>query len=183
MTIRVIVPPLSLALLAGCVFAPSADEVDTAQRIQPDIEIILESVRYTVRGTYHAKVRFRNHRDEALWILEPLDGSTDCWHMPHYKFTLSNRAGQMLPLGPRCGNSGLWADTKWPMDYLVKIQPGSSRDIEVSLPFDVREEGPHTLSFEYVYAPKDEAFAPAESAWRGTVKAAPVVVDLKRSEQ
>src|SRR4051794_30030758 len=99
--------------------------------------------------------------------------------MPHYRFTLWNAAHQPLKLTPRCGLSGLWANTRWPQDYLVEIKPGASFAVELPLPCDIERPGPHTVAFEYVYQPKEERFAPPPGAWRGSVKAADVVLNLK----
>src|SRR5579883_2058418 len=84
------------------------------------VEVPRNSTVYSPRGIFNVKIRFHNAGPNAVTILKPLDGSTDCWHMPYYRFTVSDPDGKPLKLMPRCGNSGLWAGTQWPKDYLVE---------------------------------------------------------------
>jgi hypothetical protein len=125
-------------------------------------------------------IRFRNAGPNPVSVLKALDGSVECWHMPYYRFTIWNADRQPLKTGPRCAHSGLWVDTRWPQDYLVEIKPGANFDEEVAIPCKVEQEGPHTIAFEYVYQPGKEEFDPPPSAWRGSVKAPEVVLNLKR---
>ncbi|HUG19831.1 MAG TPA: hypothetical protein VMM56_12685 [Planctomycetaceae bacterium] len=48
--------------------------------------------------------------------------------MPHYKLDVSGEDGKTLKLSSRCGHSGLWANMKWPDDYVVTLRPQESSE-------------------------------------------------------
>src|SRR5690349_1368657 len=85
----------------------------------------------TVELGHDLVVRFRNMGRDSVFILKPMDGSKECLHMPYYRFTVLDAAGQPLQLrrDRMCNHSGLWAQTKWPADYLVELKPGGSLEI------------------------------------------------------
>jgi hypothetical protein len=169
--------------LAGCSTAPDPDVPPVAPK-PPEPKgltaiILPGSDLYAVREVYSVIVRFQNEGNEPAFVLKPLDGSTVSWLMPYYRFTVVNTDGKTLEPSPRCGNHGLWQDTKWPQDYLVEIKPGKSFDVEVPLSFGIRKDGRYTIAFEYVYQPVNEALAPPPEAWRGTLKTPPTSVYLR----
>jgi hypothetical protein len=170
-------------LCAGCSNPPDstiAAEMADGSVGQLTAEVRTGSGAYTVRGINSVTIRFRNTGPKSVSILKPLDGSIESWHMPYYSFTVMDEERRPLKPMMRCGNSGLWADSQWPQDYLVEIKAGACFDIEVPLPYMVENDGPHTISFEYVYQPKNEQFAPPPGAWRGSITADPVILNLKR---
>lgn len=175
---------VSLAILAaGCLDAPSGTEkgdVAVRQWNGLTVEVRPGTGLYLVRGLDSVIIRFHNAGPQAVTILKPLDGSSDCRHMPYYRFTVWDRNGQVLKPMKGCGHSGLWEGTQWPQDYLVEIKPGASFDVEEALAFEFERDGPHTIAFEYVYEPTNEFFAPPAGAWRGSVKSATVVLNVKR---
>jgi hypothetical protein len=134
-------------------------------------------------------LRFRNIGEKPLFIIKPLDGSFECRFIPYYRLTLIDPDGE--PLKPRggCKPAGLFSDTKWPQDYLVEIAGGEHWDRhfpDIAYRYNVQQTGQHTIAFEYVYEPeKDPGWQgerptpPPAKAWRGTVRAAPVVMELR----
>jgi hypothetical protein len=128
-------------------------------------------------------VEFHNRGKKPVYIFKQLDGSVNCWQMPNYHFTLRDAAGRLVEYRGRCGLSGIWADTKWPDDYIVEIKPGARYREPIWLTgyFQVPRSGPYTVSFEYVYQSKDGPYPPPANAWLGTAKAADVVIGLKET--
>ena len=98
-------------------------------------------------------VRFRNTGDEPVVVLRPLDGSTWGWYWPVYRFHVSDAAGTALELGGRCGVSGLWAETRWPEDYIVSIPAGSTELMAVDVPFELERDATYTVFLEYIVDP------------------------------
>jgi hypothetical protein len=170
------------ALASGCDYGPGPKDQSNATRQFAELtaEIRPGSEDYAAWGRSSVIIRFHNVGPIPVSILKPLDGSTYEWHMPYYRLTVRDTKGEPLELSPRCGNSGLWADTEWPRDYLVPIKPKASYDVEVPLPCTIRKDGRYTVSFEYVYEPEEERFSIPPSAWRGIVRAEPVELDLKK---
>src|SRR3954470_19857147 len=172
-------------LLAGCSHAPDGGG-EAAPAVRPPGGGLTAEARpgsglYAVRGGDSVVIRFRHAGPGPVSVLKPLDGSADGQHMPYYRLGVRDGDGRPLERARGCGNcEGLWYETRWPQDYLVEIGPGATFDVELALPFGVKRDGPHTVSFEYVYEPTNEDFAPPPAAWRGSVKAAETVVDLKK---
>lgn len=127
-------------------------------------------------------VVFLNSGPDSVFILKPVDGSVNCWHMPYYRFTVRDPNGKQVGFRGRCGHSGLWWKTKWPQDYLVEIKSGASYSVDTgwSLYYEFRHNGPHTISFEYVYEPREGDFDPPAKAWRGKVAAPDIVINYKK---
>lgn len=127
-------------------------------------------------------VVFHNAGPDSVYILKPLDGSVNCWQWPYYRFTIRDPDGQPVEFGPRCGHSGLWANTRWPQDYLVEIKPGAtySEDVWLDGYYKFEREGRHTISFEYVYQPTENHLKPPPQAWRGTLRAPEIIWDYKK---
>lgn len=140
-------------------------------------------------------VVFHNGGPGSVYLLKALDGSVEQMLMPYYRFTVRDPDGRPVKRkGRMCGFCGIWADTRWPQDYLVEIKPGSSYAVNRGWGwyFDFRREGPHTISFEYVYQPRKgdldsprmawprSVLNPPPKAWRGTVTAPDIVMDYKK---
>lgn len=100
------------------------------------------------RGSGFTVVRFINRGNAPLTVFRPLDGSTSGWHWPHYRFDVTSEDGTHLPLPPRCGISGLWADTTWPEDYAVVLKPGEAFELPVRIP-QIRDAGKYRVRFTY----------------------------------
>lgn len=127
---------------------------------------------------------FQNAGPSPVYILKPIDGSVDGRLMPSYRFTVRDPDGQPVKLKPiKCGCCGVWANTKWPQDYLVEIKPGTSYRVDTGWGwhFDIRRDGPHTVSFEYIYQPTNERYAPPPTAWRGKIAAPDIILSFKKN--
>lgn len=126
-------------------------------------------------------VVFHNAGPDTVYILKPLDGSVNCMQWPYYRFTIRDLDGQPVKFKGRCGISGLWADTRWPQDYLVEIKPGAiySKDVGLGGYYEFERKGRYTISFEYVYQPTENRLKPPPQAWRGTLRAPEIVCDYK----
>jgi hypothetical protein len=174
-------PVVILAILpTSCSYAPN-DPANTALKRGLAVEVRPGSGLYSVRGQYSVTIRFQNNGPEPVSIIEPLDGSTRGRHMPHYRFNMWDADQKPLEPAKGCGtwNDGRWSGTQWPRDYLVEIKPGLSHDLELALPCEIGRDGAYTIAFEYVYRPDNESLDPPPSAWRGSVKAPAVVLNLK----
>lgn len=176
--------PGFLALLCASCYDAASNQPVPPPVLAPGSGLTVEVRKGTgimaIRGHNSVKIRFRNAGPDTVTIVKALDGSSACRLMPWYRFMV-DRKGQRLKPMPGCGNFGLWESSKWPKDYLVELKPGDAYESEELLPCEVEQAGPHTISFEYTYQPaKEEHFAPPPSAWRGTVKAASVVLDLQK---
>lgn len=120
-----------------------------------------------------------------MHILKPIDGSVQCWIMPHYSFSISDGRGTKFLGRPRCGNfGGPWGETAWPDDYLVKLRPGESYDEAAYLPFEFNKAGEYEIGFEYVFTPttkflRDGKTPYPKELWRGKAKAKPVRMKLE----
>lgn len=98
-------------------------------------------------------VRFENLAQIPLKLLRPLDGSEWGWHMPIYEVSMTDSAGKSVPLGSRCGVSGLYSNIKWPDDYRFQILPGDAYETHV---YTAREDGisgKFSVRFRYTYDP------------------------------
>jgi hypothetical protein len=125
-------------------------------------------------------VTFRNLGEHPIWILKPLDGSTDGRLMPLYELKITDSNGKALKhAGYMCIQCGVWAHTKWPQDYLVELRPGAT--FEISQDFRGRNAaaGHYAIQFKYEYLPREQDFAPPVQAWRGRVETQEVVVEYE----
>ncbi len=128
-------------------------------------------------------VRFTNTSNKPIQILRPLDGSLWGWHMPHYKLDIVGQDGKSLPLGPRCGVSGLWAHMKWPKEYIITMKPGESVDQEIWSHHMIPEDGTYTVTFSYTYKSGTTSLNPEkypDGLWEGEAKSKSVNVDLEK---
>lgn len=131
-------------------------------------------------------VRFENPSLRGIQILRQLDGSEWGWHMPFYKLTIADSSGKTIPIGGRCGNSGLWSGPKWPDDYRLMIGPGEAHELVVDLNREIPEAGEYTVTFEYHYDPVVTAAKGAtgikypDDLWVGKARSEPVVISLPK---
>ena len=126
-------------------------------------------------------VRFTNTTNKPISILRPLDGSLWCWHRPYYKLEVQDADRRGLDLAARCGVSGLWADTKWPDDYMVDLFPGESFEKELGIHHPIPADGEYTVTFSYIYfsdATKAETRTYPSGLWQGTARSKPITFRL-----
>ncbi|MEX0703182.1 MAG: hypothetical protein WD069_13895 [Planctomycetales bacterium] len=129
-------------------------------------------------------IRFTNNGDEPVSILRRLDGSEWGWHMPHYRFTVTDANDKPLELPGRCGVSGLWSGPKWPDDYIIEIRPGDSHEMRAGIPHSVPADGEHRVTFEYIYDPQAAPrwrIAYPDGLWSGTAGSKEVRLKLHKS--
>jgi hypothetical protein len=108
-----------------------------------------------------AVICFRNNSPESVWLLKPLDGSSDGRYMPNYTFALIMPDGQEPPSrGKICNVCGLWYQTTWPKDYLVEVKPGTAFELRQGVASQIREPGRFALRFRYAYLPDEHDFLP-----------------------
>lgn len=179
------------AFAVGCIdasdegeqrFAKSQSLQEQESRDALDVEVLPWPNDKSIYNHNPVMVRFINRSQDPITIFKPLDGSLWSWHMPYYRLHVTDAEGKSLKLASRCGVSGLWAETKWPDDYLVTIAPGKSFETEVGIHHVIPESGPYHLSFEYVYDPsaKEQSSFPAPAtAWNGTVRSREITLNLK----
>jgi hypothetical protein len=170
---------------AGCLHCAGADapagKTPVPKTGDLTVEVRAGSGLYACRGLESVTVRFHNAGRDSVFVLKPLDGSDDDTYMPYYRFGVRDADGRTpAPCGGRCVAAGLWASTKWPDDYLVEIKPSAHFDIERPLYCDIVKAGRYKISFEYLYQPTNERFAPPPRALRGSINAAEVTLDLKK---
>lgn len=135
-------------------------------------------------------IAFTNSSDQRIKIIKPLDGSYYGWYQPHYKFTVVDSNDQELPLGGRCGVSGLWGDTEFPESYLVEIPPGTTHQITTGLPVPIQNSGEYRVTFEYIYdysqneanPPKNASDTvwtrPVDGVWQGQLQSNTILIDV-----
>lgn len=172
----------SIILLPGCVDDVKRSEDVSAVAPPGGLSVKVTTLPHPPdRDRFYVRICFHNTTPKPVCILKPVDGSLTCRHMPYYRFTVRDPDGWTLPIGAGCNITGLWADTQWPQDYLVEIAPGASVEREMTVYYlQFERGGPHTVSFEYVYNPTEELFAPPPRAWRGTVKAPDFVLKVPK---
>lgn len=130
-------------------------------------------------------IKFTNNSSNGIKILKPLDGSLYSWHMPYYLLDVEDQNDTKLKLTPRCGVSGLWANTEWPSDYIIEIAPNSSFELEVGIHHIIPEAGQYTITFSYICIPEKAKFNnnlkyPA-NIWKGKATSKQVKLELKKS--
>jgi hypothetical protein len=184
---QVIASVLLAISFTGCDDSRKNEEADVAvgpPRGGLTVEIVPPLQAVAPRCFTFLTVRFRNLGPRPVGILKPLDGSEHCLLMPYYRFNVTDPDGGLLERLPReCAFWGPWPANEWPQDQLVEIQPGATLDVETYLPYRFGREGPHTIDFEYVYEPIRERLPPPPTAWRGSIKASEVVIDVTKREQ
>ena len=179
--VKNLIAAVIVTALAGCAVAPD-NELPAAVPDRTEIkgltaEILPGSGLYAPRGVYSVIIHFRNEGKDPVSILKPLTLANWKLHMPYYRLTAVDAKGKPLEPSGYCGNWDLPAGTQWPQDYLS--DRGMSFDVELAVPFEVKQDGRYTLTFKYVYQPVNEQFAPPLQAWRGTLKTPPSSVYLR----
>ena len=177
------------AWVATGFFAVSFHAAALGAQVSPEGQLQVEIVPFPdERSIYHNNpviIRFTNWNNKAVKLLRPLDGSEWCWHMPHYRFTVVDSVGNSLSLMPRCGNSGLWAELKWPDDYIIQILPGDSYEMQVGIPQKVSASGDYKVTFEYMYDPEVKSKARItypDGLWQGQARSKDATLKLKASK-
>ncbi|MCH8829287.1 MAG: hypothetical protein IID45_06890 [Planctomycetes bacterium] len=168
--------------ICGC--GGTAAEVERALPDTLSVELRAWPKKESIYNRNPVIVRFVNGGNRPIIIFKRLDGSLWSWHMPHYRITVVDAQGRKLKLSPRCGVSGLWANTKWPDDYLVKIAPGKSYELEVGIHHLIREDGEYRVKFEYVYDPdakQQQTYPIPAGAWKGIARSKEVLLSLRKS--
>lgn len=173
-------------LLIRCLLAFCALSVALAADTTPQApELKVTVLRYSTerRGIV---VRFENHSSKPLRLLRPIDGSEWGWHMPIYDVSVTDSAGKAVPLGSRCGMSGLYSDMKWPDDYRIQIQPGDAYEMTVDMAREHPMVGKFTVSFRYTFdtstkTPRsDPRIKYPDDLWVGSAVSAPVQIEIAK---
>jgi hypothetical protein len=173
---------LTILLAGGSALAQDAEEKTPAS-----LEVELKPYPIEVEGhSNFATVRFTNSGNKVVRILRPLDGSEHSWVMPFYRVTVVDDSGKTLGLFGRCASCGLWADIKWPDDYIIQIMPGDSYEMRVDIYQDVPKSGNYKVTFEYVFDPDGRKLKAIidkypEGLWRGTARSKDISLKLKSS--
>lgn len=129
-------------------------------------------------------IRFENNSHKPLRLLRPLDGSEWGWHMPIYELLITDEAGKSVPLGSRCGVSGLTFGMKWPDDYRFQILGGDAYEISVNIARPIPQPGRYLVTFRYIYNTESKDVKQHSSIiypndlWVGTAVSQPVAIDL-----
>lgn len=133
------------------------------------------------------RIRFENPTPSRIKILRPLDGSEWGWHMPYYSLSITDSTGANIPMGMRCGMSGLYSNLKWPDDYLIQILPHDAYEMTVALGRSIPAKGRYRVSFSYTYssikkaAREDAGIKYPGDLWTGTATSEPVDIELPES--
>ena len=155
------------------------------QKPQTDLKVSITGKSPDNRGVI---VRFENTTNQPIRLLRPLDGSEWGWHMPVYDLTVTNPKGEKIPIGGRCGLSGLYSGMKWPDDYRIQILPGHAYEMPVNLCREQPLDGPHTITFRYHYDPKAETTKKDPSIeypadlWVGSAETTPTEVRFEKAQ-
>lgn len=177
---RIIVP--AIAVLASlAVFAADREREQKVSGLA--VELREHPTGKSIYNRNPVIVRFTNTTNNPISILRPLDGSLWCWHMPHYKLEVEDKKGKKLKLSGRCGNSGLWANRKWPGDYVVKLFPNESFEKEIGIYHRVEENGEYKLTFSYSYFANKTNLPNVKypnGLWQGTATSKPITLKLKK---
>lgn len=173
---------LVILSLAGRYGASAPSSVDPLQieAAAPDLEVSLAAGESNT-----IRVLFRNNSATPIQILKPIDGSEWSWVMPYYAFSLTDDRGREFSMSMRCAMcGGPYADTAWPADYLVTIQPGGTYEHEGYLNYYFNDEQEYLVSFRYVFNPDSEFLRDGPlryppGLWRGETKSPTLRVKLK----
>ena len=180
-TIAIMKNRLIRILAAACLVLLSPARAEPKQ--EPDLKV---SILGQVPHDQKVVVRFENHSSKPIRLLSPLDGSGWGWHLPFYEITLSNDKGEKIPLGLRCGLSGLYSSMKWPDDYRIQILPGHAYEMPVGLCREIPSDGLYTVTFRYIYdskaetIKKDPAIQYPADLWTGIAEAPPKEIHLSK---
>lgn len=178
---------LCLLVLAGCPGAAPETETDADRRTpdpaDPPIRIELDTNEF-LPNRHSVIVRFRNVSDRTVTVLRPVDGSMWGWHMPTYRFTVVDEAGNPLELLGRCGLSGIWEGTDWPDWYRVYLPPDATFTLAMHLPFEIEDGKAYTVALEYIVAAdatrgpllNNPSLVIPDDAWVGAVRSEPLRV-------
>jgi hypothetical protein len=156
-----------------------------ADPISQPVELKVTVLRYSAerRGIV---VRFENHSSKPLRLLRPIDGSEWGWHMPIYDVSVTDSTGKAVPLGSRCGMSGLYSNLKWPDDYRIQILPGDAYEMAVDMAREYPLTGSFTVSFRYTFdmstkTPRpDPSIKYPDDLWVGSATSAPVQIEIAK---
>jgi hypothetical protein len=172
-------------LAAASLLLLSSAHADPKQEPQTDLKVSITGPSPDQRGVI---VRFENRSNQPIRLLRPLDGSEWGWHMPVYDFTVADAKGEKIPIGSRCGLSGLYSNLKWPDDYRIQILPGDAYEMPVNLCREQPLDGPYTITFRYHHDPKAETTKKDPSIqypadlWVGVAETTPTEVRFKKAE-
>jgi hypothetical protein len=131
-------------------------------------------------------IRFENHTAAPLRLLRPIDGSEWGWHMPIYSLTIADSDGKSLPMGGRCGNSGLYSNMKWPDDYQFQILPGDAYEMAVEICREIPVSASYKVTFEYQYDPtvktrkQDDRIKYPGDLWVGSAKTEATAIEIAK---
>lgn len=131
-------------------------------------------------------IRFENRSAAPLRLLRPIDGSEWGWHMPIYSLTIADSTGKSLPMGGRCGMSGLYSNMKWPDDYRVQILPGDAYEMAVEICREIPVSASYKVTFEYQYDPtvksrkQDDRIKYPSDLWVGTAKTEATTLEIAK---
>lgn len=126
-------------------------------------------------------VIFTNNSEEPKMFLKPLDGSTLGWFQPRYEFTVRGRFGRMNEVKILdCIPYGLWSGPEWPKDYLIRLDPGQSEEIEVHVPHLRDAKGKLHVELKYEYdateaTPLDGVPYPSD-LWEGSINSNAITI-------
>ena len=180
---RLVLRSLAVTILLVGAHLPAAE---------PPIQVEIQHVR---PGDGHFdlrfwRVRFINDSQRTVFILRPLNGSTDDLLAPFYRFKIRGDDGETVKLGRACANSGLWGEdspsgtTSWPADYLIPLPPNHAHEVFVLVPIALGQRTlptSGTVDFEYSMPvrppttkdrtnPQIDLVYP-DTVWRGTLTA------------
>lgn len=166
---------LRTIIVFALAFAASLPAQELSLRIAP-----FEDSRYEGRIT----ATFSNDSKQVIKLLRPLDGSEWRWHKPYYDFSVFNSKGEQMKLALRCGLSGLYSNLKWPDDYLLVLEPGTKKSVDLDLPFEIPSEGDYQVTLSYIYdSTPDKKILNAdypEDLWKGITKSNLITIPLKQ---
>jgi hypothetical protein len=175
---------LRLLAAAGMLVLSSA-HAEPKQEQQTELKVSITGQSPDNRGVI---VRFENRTSQPIRLLRPLDGSEWGWHMPVYDLTVTNPKGEKIPIGGRCGLSGLYSDLKWPDDYRIQILPGHAYEMPVDLCREIPLDGPYTVTFRYHYDPKvettkkDPSIQYPADLWIGIAETTPTEIRFSKAQ-
>lgn len=185
---KVIVVHAAIAIFAACSISGGEPSAYTA-RLQAFVrqdssnarDLKLTVLRYSPDHRTIV-VRFENLSRRPVNLLRPLDGSEWGWHLPFYDVQMTDSAGKSVPLGGRCGVSGLYSDAKWPEDYRFQILPGDACERHVDIAREHELSGKFSVRFRYTYdstvasASRDSGIQYPQDLWSGSTASEPLEI-------
>ena len=185
----------ALAIFAACsLFAgdPSAYTARLQKVVREDSpnarDLKISVLRYSPEHR-SIVVRFENQSRSPVKLLRPLDGSEWGWHLPFYDVLMTDSAGKSVPLGGRCGVSGLYSGPKWPDDYRFQILPGDAYETHVDIAREYEISGKFSVRFRYTFdsataaANKDLGIQYPEDLWSGSTASEPVEIVIPQPQR